>query len=46
MMHNYDGAHFLGMHLYGWLFWVLVVAVVVGVFGTVRRRRGRGTDQM
>lgn len=45
MFHLYDGYHWLGMHLFWWLFWLLFIALIFGRFEAVPRKRGRKSAQ-
>lgn len=40
MFHFYDGHHWLGMHLFWWIFWILFLVVVLRWFGPVAKHRG------
>lgn len=42
MFHFYEGYHWLGMHLFWWIFWILFLVVVFrGLAPVSRDRRGK-----
>lgn len=42
-MHYLDGGWFFGMHLLWWLFWIVLIAALFGLFGPVSRKKVRDT---
>ena len=36
-----DGYHMFGMHMLWWLFWIVLIGLIFGVYGPVRRNRRR-----
>jgi len=42
-MHFIDGGWFWGMHLFWWLFWVLLIALFFGLLTPVPRHKVRET---
>lgn len=42
-MHYFDGGWFFGMHLLWWLFWIVLIAALFGLFEPVPRKKVRET---
>jgi putative membrane protein len=42
-MHFFDGGWFFGMHLFWWLFWIVLIVALFGLFEPVPRKKARGT---
>jgi putative membrane protein len=42
-MHNFDGGWFWGMHVFWWLFWIVLIIGLYGLFEPVRRSKSRET---
>lgn len=42
-MHWFDGASFWGMHVFWWLFWIVLIVVFVWLIEPVPRGRARET---
>lgn len=40
---HFDGWGFLGMHVFWWLFWIVLILALFGLFEPVPRRRARET---
>lgn len=40
---HFDGWGFLGMHVFWWLFWIVLILALFGLFEPVPRRRVRET---
>lgn len=41
MPHMYDGWWFWGMHLFWWLFWIILIVLVLWLSGPLGRNRAR-----
>lgn len=41
MFHMYEGNHWMGMHLFWWMFWLTLLAAYVGRAAWSPRGRGR-----
>lgn len=44
MFHMYEGYHFFGMHMLWWMFWIVFVWILFGMYEPVRRTK-RGKDR-
>jgi putative membrane protein len=42
-MHFFDGGWFFGMHLFWWLFWIVLIVALLGFFDPVPRHKTRET---
>lgn len=42
-MHFFNGWGFLGMHVFWWLFWIILILALFGFFEPVPRHRARET---
>lgn len=40
-MHFFDGGWFFGMHLFWWLFWIVLIVALFGLFEPVSRKKVR-----
>ena len=41
MFNMNEGYHLFGMHMLWWLFWIVLIGIIFGVYGPVRRNRRR-----
>jgi hypothetical protein len=39
MFQFYDGYHFFGMHMFWWLFWIVFIWAIFGMYEPVRRSK-------
>ncbi|MEW5756306.1 MAG: SHOCT domain-containing protein [Pseudomonadota bacterium] len=42
-MHFLEGGWFFGMHLFWWLFWIVLIVALFGLFEPVPRSKARAT---
>ena len=42
-MHFFDNGWFFGMHLFWWLFWIVLIIGLFGLFEPVPRKKARET---
>ena len=38
-MYFYEGYHFWGMHLFWWVFWIIFIIILFGLYRPVRKNK-------